>query len=559
MADETMTSAIAGHQANIFVIHNGDSLGIEDLAFVKEKLGDDLLLRDGEIGVTISPHGSDLEIASSVSILAAQDIPVSDLNPVAMLNDEAQVFRRVRNINNRVKVAEIPREKRKFENTQIIAAPNWQISSTMYIPPAGGGGPGKPRWEAKEPHNSPKFTWKTPPEIIQVEQAVPKNLKFASKPPDVNVFILDALPPKETVKCWQGRAKNHLLTRVLNVATLHWAQENNIEIVPAVQRPGHREDLFSRMGATPLDLPESQWALTLPDEENISDHGVFIAGIIHSIVPRAKLHLIQVLNDAGAGTMRSLTQGLQVMSQIMKSPENANIPAVVNLSLAFCNPEQIIIDAIDNRHTDQISIWAELLGIELSEQDMAVWDKPPSDALVGKLATPANNFFTQTVQPMELIYQLAQAVATPNTIYVAAAGNDGGKSPRYPATSDFVYGVGAVGQDARAGGIVHKTPYSNNPPDNEPVEGSWAFGGDYQDEADKEKGILGISTMTTSGYAWWAGTSFATAGVSGMLARLILTGKNRKETVTFLRTNCKRGDVQDGGKMRGPLVNIFQG
>src|SRR5689334_22721123 len=125
--DETMTSAIAGHQANIFVIHNSESLGAEDMDNVKLTLGDDLVLRDGEKMLTFATYGKDKEIASSVTFMAAQDIPVSDRNPVALLEDEAEVFRRVGAINDRAKVGEIPipLKQRRFEAMQIFAAPNW--------------------------------------------------------------------------------------------------------------------------------------------------------------------------------------------------------------------------------------------------------------------------------------------------------------------------------------------------------------------------------------------------------------------------------------------------
>jgi hypothetical protein len=589
--DPTMTSAIAAHQANIFVTHNnGDSLSDDDLKLVQEILGEDLKLRDGETGVTFPPEddskkklysrddeqGGEAEMAASpakgseeklpvVTMLAAQDIAIHDTNPVAKLDDEVEVFRRVQSINNK------PETRSNSRNLTITSSPNWQMGSTMYISPGGGGGPGKHRYEA-DVQDLSKLDWDVPAVITNREKpGGPNTIKSRVSFSKVNVFILDTVPPKETVKLWKGRAK-HRLSALLGVGgvELYYAEDEKIEILPAVQRAGHPEDLYSRMTLLAKDVPGSDWALNLPEDENISDHGIFIAGIIHSMVPTAKLHLIQVLNDGGAGTMRSLTQGLQVMGRIMKA--DPTTPAVVNLSLAFCNPQQIFINAIDKGFDCQIKLWAEFLDIKLPEDEVKLLSTvfPDSDesdqkkaknVLKDKYTIQADDLFTQTVQPLELIYQLAQAVATPNTVFVAAAGNDGGTLPRYPASSQWIYGVGAVGKKAwnTKSPELKPTSYSNNPPDSQPLEGSWAFGGDYKDDgSNKEDGILSVSTVSSTGYAWWAGTSFATAVMSGTMARYIRTADtiNAQSGVDFIQKNGKHGRVLDrNNKDRGPLID----
>ncbi|MEO8609247.1 MAG: S8/S53 family peptidase [Chloroflexota bacterium] len=599
--DQMTTSAIAGHQANIFVIHNnGSTPPSDDLKKLQGLLtSNNLSLRDidllalergDQIGVTFAPAAYDGE-ASSVTILATKDVPEIDPNPVAMLEDEAKLFASVRQINGEPDPN--PDKKpipRRTESTQFIASPNWQMGSTMYISPGGGGGPGKHRYKADVQPNSPKFNWNVSSVITDREkpqQQLGGAKTIASKPlmREVNVFILDTLPPKETVKCWLERTDGHRLTEVLKVAKLYYAHEKNIEILPAVQRPGHPEDLFSRMTPFAKDVPGSDWALNLPEDENISDHGIFIAGIIHSMVPSATLHIIQVLNDGGAGTMLSLAQGLQVMGQIMKA--DPTTPAVVNLSVAFCNPQQIFINAIDKGFEGQIKLWADFLGILLSDDELNLLTTvfPDSDqpyetdqtdlmkqmeaknTLKTVVTKKADALFEQTVQPLELIYQLAKGVATPNTVFVAAAGNDGGKLPRYPASSPIVFGVGAVGKKAWNTKLpeLKPTSYSNNPPDAQPLEGSWAFGGDYKDDgSDKEDGgILSVSTITSTGYAWWAGTSFATAAMSGTVARYIRSANplpaDAKTSVDFLHNNAKHGRVHDrNGNDRGPLVDTRQ-
>jgi len=41
----------------------------------------------------------------------------------------------------------------------------------------------------------------------------------------------------------------------------------------------------------------------------MADHGLFVAGIIHSIAPQASLHLIRVLNDFGWARWRRSRAG----------------------------------------------------------------------------------------------------------------------------------------------------------------------------------------------------------------------------------------------------------
>jgi hypothetical protein len=40
----------------------------------------------------------------------------------------------------------------------------------------------------------------------------------------------------------------------------------------------------------------------------MTDHGLFVAGIIHTIAPQAELHLIEVLNPYGVGDLESITR-----------------------------------------------------------------------------------------------------------------------------------------------------------------------------------------------------------------------------------------------------------
>src|SRR5262249_7716102 len=72
----------------------------------------------------------------------------------------------------------------------------------------------------------------------------------------------------------------------------------------------------------------------------MADHGLFVAGILHTIAPDAALGMIRVLNDYGAGYLTSLIRGLQRLDLVSARP------LVVNLSLTVHVPVQADLPAL---------------------------------------------------------------------------------------------------------------------------------------------------------------------------------------------------------------------
>jgi subtilisin family serine protease len=118
---------------------------------------------------------------------------------------------------------------------------------------------------------------------------------------------------------------------------------------------------------------------------------------------------------------------------------------------------------------------------------------------------------------------------------VAAAGNDaqrnrhrnyhGRPSARYPAAFDTVIGVGALPRGASGSGIAAAS-YSNLA-DRPQKTGFATLGG----EDGVENGVLGLyigpfpdGRPNDTKWAWWAGTSFATPIVTGLVAGLLGNG-----------------------------------
>jgi len=77
----------------------------------------------------------------------------------------------------------------------------------------------------------------------------------------------------------------------------------------------------------PADQLDVSYAPNLPltsladHQYSMASHGLFIAGIIQSIAPKAKLRLIQVLNDGGGGSLESVAYGFsQALALAPTSP-----------------------------------------------------------------------------------------------------------------------------------------------------------------------------------------------------------------------------------------------
>jgi hypothetical protein len=291
-----------------------------------------------------------------------------------------------------------------------------------------------------------------------------------------------------------------------------YASESNIKLPPIptnrAQAAPHDHDYYSHKG-----------------DYAITDHGIFIAGIIFDFAPEANIHLIEVLNNEGVGTTQTLVDGLFAIAA-KRADYTGSL--IINCSLGFAPPQPNEAGKYELKYHDDNGNVVETLTFD------------SLDALLLPLTTAMNHF-----------YNLMKNV---DFQIVAAAGNDGrpDKSPppaHYPAAYDKVLGVGALENecDTRA--------WYSNLADLTPDEGVVVFGGEAipktsskrmnghpvkeWGESSPDSGILGmylgelptmdgdgkvVSRTTANGWARWAGTSFACGVMSGILARAALHG-----------------------------------
>jgi hypothetical protein len=385
-------------------------------------------------------------------------------------------------------------------------SPNWLVGSAS--DQIGLGGPGA--WPVEEtslqPGSWPKFTLASP-------NSLELNLPEEERGTKVHVAILDTAPClhdlAQTYHEWHERrpGKHPLLESLLKPG-------GPLHVYPASYADLQRLESYSAMGHRYL----------------MPDHGLFAAGIIHTIALKATLHLIEVLNPYGIGDFRSIALGFL---QLLKNPEIGR-PLIVNCSFTLNVPLQ--------GHADP-DFDQELLTIPVEH----------------------------TSGPLKAICDLLEKH---KISVVAAAGNDAQQNnsnanqsrpqARYPAAFESVQGVGALPRNPTPTPTGFQTATYSNFSDRPEASGLVTLGG----EPGAKQGVLGIYISSfpilvegcwsllkralkldatgrssnwagpgylppnmrgltldrikykpnTSGWAWWAGTSFAAPVVSGILA-----------------------------------------
>jgi hypothetical protein len=225
----------------------------------------------------------------------------------------------------------------------------------------------------------------------------------------------------------------------------------------------------------------------------MTDHGLFVAGIIHTVAPRASLRLYEVLNPYGVGDLESIAGGLL---RALAPPRPAKL--VVNCSLVFNLPtvgqrDPGPLDVVRTQHQQLLKLWTAPI------EAMTLWLNGHDVPLVAAAGNDAerNNDNTNGPRP----------------------------AARFPAAFDTVIGVGALPRDAGSAGFLAAS-YSNLS-DRPERSGYATLGG----EEGEEKGIRGLyigpfpdGRPNDTKWAWWAGTSFATPIVTALVAGVLSAG-----------------------------------
>ncbi|HXQ39354.1 MAG TPA: S8/S53 family peptidase, partial [Anaerolineales bacterium] len=342
-----------------------------------------------------------------------------------------------------------------------------------------------------------------------VEQLQKKNIYGTGA--GVDVAILDTAPSAQALVSAYKEWPDHPL-----ISTLLGPQ-GKLHLYPASY-----EDHW-RMNCTSLN----------DHDYKMTDHGLFIAGLIHSIAPEAEIHLIEVLNQYGVGDFMSFVQGLQTVQNEIYDPGQK---LCINCSWMLEFPREDRHSRHKNKMGDPDAEFARRV-LELSSA--------LDQSLLLTLQDLFNRFYGVGRQAM------------------AAAGNDNRKEDtdgvlaRYPAALRRVQGVGALPKSLEKGQNEKYIPsVFSNLSDAPDKKGIMTLGGEEGDG----KGVLGLyigefpgCCRNESKWAWWAGTSFATPILTGTVAAVLSNNTpNTQEALKKLYATAGGGFklIEDGKARR---------
>lgn len=465
---------------------------------------------------------------SSVSLLVLSDLPFDD-DLIAYLSADLTLRALRRNDGQGINLSGV--------------APNWFMAPAPI--PIGSGGPGA----RPVPPTSADSLKRSHVEIEIDESSAAQIMGLSTKqigqiptrPSDcqdeLSVLILDTVPPIAQLRqaLDQYGQTNDLISELLTglSPTTATAPAKTQRLASIRYYDSQLDPNFDDCSApsNPADMPKHNTDIVLADHDyDMSDHGTFIAGLVAANTdPNVQIHLIEALNRCGVGTVYSLLWALKEASAVIQADPQR--PVIINLSLMLSMPLRSSQQkSNDPDYVHHFGVYAEAISSTLS-----------SDHL------PHELFITPIKSAVDRL-----GAAETETVIVAAAGNDGDASrrsipARVPAAFASVTGVGALNQNMQA------AVYSNKADD--PLsQGFDILGGELNPAilthsmADSDKGILSVytashfpadtpagSTPNETGWARWAGTSFATPLLATILAWERSCGRSFKDSLAQLK------------------------
>lgn len=408
----------------------------------------------------------------------------------------------------------------------VSAMPNWLVSAAPFL--YSSGGPAMPPVAAPE-LDVPASTGGLPGwRVNYADAGLPLHPNGAE---DVVVAVLDTAQHPERIRAAVTRPelkRNWLLQQL--AADLR-SESGSFEI---------EYDHYPLIG----DACTGQDFYGEPRYYFMPDHGVFVAGLIRDVAPGARIRLVRILNNYGAGDMYTLFAALTDLEQEVISGAIRRL--VVNLSLCIMpDIRRLPYVWFDNRQ----------------------WPSAQLSSAVRVLA--------HLEEGLRLLFESLHAQGI---LIVAAAGNDSlparkqgqkPRPPRAPARYETVLSVTSVNSRHAAAQFAN---LASLPPSD---GGIATFGGDIYGSIDANglpDAVRGLfispnypnGELNTTGWADWRGTSFSTAIISGLGAHLMALNWSIPQIITRIaagrerRTDKLYGATPDVPELLANVIRVQQ-
>lgn len=227
-----------------------------------------------------------------------------------------------------------------------------------------------------------------------------------------------------------------------------------------------------------------------------ADHGLFTAGLVHLVAPGSEIHLVRTLNDYGCGDLFTLEKALSWFLRTEGVDSDALDDVALNLSLGVNAPSDWLDGLLQ-------AVWLRW-NIEVIHAKGAT--------IVAASGNDSGQVDLLASDPLSKLIPAQLPAGYPSVIGVAAT-NKARTRACYSNPGD----VAAPGGDGYSG--PGKKP--NKPLKCVPYAGECSA---TDSGGACEYGLVSLvmtQTVTDTGFAYWAGTSFATPLVTGVAARKI--------------------------------------
>jgi len=262
----------------------------------------------------------------------------------------------------------------------------------------------------------------------------------------------------------------------------------------------------------------------------ISNHGLFVSGLIHAIAPKSKIELIRVLNDNGCGNLWEIDTALQDFSSRRSAWTRRLDKVVINLSLGVHIPDPSHVDESQNasgsQHVDWDQIIDELDKIHAYSFEATLSSAHQMGAVI--VAAAGNDSAPSLDEPSANALEMQTPASYSDVIGVAATTLNGDRAC-YSNKGDIAAPGGNGGletvQKPDGAHLNYCAPravtWDLSPEPGSTNIASELFCGDM---ASCDFGVMSLLIVPDRSGRWkydyglWSGTSFSTAFVSGLAA-----------------------------------------